>query len=140
MPKYLHLSLAAFVAVLLLSPTAFAQDHHDDDDDDIHGTIPAERGADLAALAKITPAQARMTALKAYPGADIDEVELEVENGFLVYEVELKANGEELELVIDAGDGSVLLTEREDDDDDDGDDDMEHGQDDDDDGGSDSSR
>ncbi len=130
MPRYLHLSLAALVALLLLSPTAFAQDREDDDEADIHGTIRVERGADLAALAKITAAEARKVALEAYPDARISEVELEAENGFLVYEVELMTNGEELEVIIDAGDGAVLLTEREDEEDEDGDDDLEEDDDD----------
>lgn len=128
MPRYLSLSLASLLALLLLTPAVSAQDR-DDDDDDIRGTIRIERGADLAALAKITPAQARVAALKAYPGADIDEVELENEDGFLVYEVELVANGEEMEVIIDAGDGSLLKSEREEDEDD-GDNDMEEHEDD----------
>ena len=135
MRTYLHLTLTALLALLFFHPTASAQD---DDDAEIRGTIHVERGADLASLAKISAAEARLAALKAFPGADIDEVELENEDGFLVYEVELTTNGEEMEVLIDAGDGSLLKSEREDDDDE-GDDTMEH-EDDDEDDGYDSSR
>lgn len=72
----------------------------------------------------ITPGEARAAALEAYPGATVDEVELEddeEEYAGLVYEVELTlTGGEEVEVIVDAETGEVLATEREDDEDDDG--------------------
>jgi uncharacterized membrane protein YkoI len=61
----------------------------------------------------ITAGQAEDAALAAYPDATVLEVELENENGCLVYEVEL-SNG--LEVVIDAGNGEILYIEMDDDD------------------------
>jgi hypothetical protein len=49
--------------------------------------------------------------LAANPGATVVEVDLEDENGALVYEVELD-NG--LEVMVDASDGTVLGTEQDD--------------------------
>ena len=63
----------------------------------------------------ITPDAAKAAALAAYPGATVLEVELEKENGTLVYEVELD-NG--VEVMVDASDGTVVAgAEQEDADD-----------------------
>ena len=59
----------------------------------------------------ITADEAKAAALEAYPGTNAVEVELERENGTLVYEVELD-NG--LEVAVDANDGTILGTEQED--------------------------
>ena len=61
--------------------------------------------------ATITPEDAEAAALAANPGATVIDVELENENGALVYEVELD-NG--LEVMVDASDGTVLGTEQDD--------------------------
>jgi hypothetical protein len=42
------------------------------------------------------------------------EIELDEEEGYLVYEVDLKMGNEEYEVYVDAGSGKVLCTERED--------------------------
>lgn len=60
--------------------------------------------------AAITEEEAKAAALEAYPRATVVEVELERENGTLVYEVELD-NG--LEVAVDANNGSVLSPEME---------------------------
>jgi len=67
-------------------------------------TPPAPRQA------TITPEEAEAAALAANPGATVIDVELENENGALVYEVELD-NG--LEVMVDASDGAILGTEQE---------------------------
>ena len=51
------------------------------------------------------------------PNATVSESELDEEDGYLVYEVELMQNGQEIEVVVDAGNGSILQIEREEDDD-----------------------
>lgn len=71
--------------------------------------VPDPEPANLASLAKITPDQAMAAALAAYPGTQVNKVELENENGCLVYAVEL-TNG--LELKVDAGNGKVLHQEQ----------------------------
>jgi uncharacterized membrane protein YkoI len=83
-------------------------------DQPIEGTIPVQEGADYAALAKITADQARTAALAEAPGVTFDESELDEEDGYLVYEVEVTRNGQEMEITVDAGDGSILRTENDD--------------------------
>jgi uncharacterized membrane protein YkoI len=58
--------------------------------------------------ATITPEQAKSAALKDNPDATVTEIELENENGVLVYDIEL-SNGRDVE--VDAGTGVVLHTE-----------------------------
>jgi hypothetical protein len=76
------------------------------------GTIRVAGEADLQALAKITPEQARDAALAEVPGATFSEGELEEEDGYLVYEIELVADEKEVDVVVDAGNGAVLRVER----------------------------
>ncbi|GEM_PF-3549742 len=80
----------------------------------IKGTIPVEEGADYKALAKITREQARNAAQEELPGATYEEADLEEEDGYLVYEVEMRENGRDVEVLVDAGDGSVLRVDRHD--------------------------
>ena len=75
----------------------------------IVGTIAvADDAPGTAALARVTPAQAQAAALGRYPGAVVSEVDLDEEDGFLVYEVDLWADGRETEVTVDAGTGAVL--------------------------------
>ena len=88
--------VVALVAILLLvglAIGAFAQDSAPS------GTVA------------ITAEEAKAAVLSAYPGATVVEVELERENGILVYEVELD-NG--LEVLVDANSDAVLGLEQED--------------------------
>ena len=57
--------------------------------------------------------------LAALRAAAIDDIELKVRDGYLVYEVEvvLEKGNLELELLVDAGDGNLLGLDTEDDDD-----------------------
>jgi len=77
----------------------------------IQGSIRVDD--DLKALAKIDSEEAKEKALAALKGATVTEVELEVEDGYLVYEVELLLGTQklEIELIVDAGDGTVLAVE-----------------------------
>ncbi len=67
--------------------------------------------ADLTTLAKITAEQAGTAAMATAPGATVKKVDLDAEDGYLVYTVEFD-NG--TEVTVDAGDGIVLLTEKAD--------------------------
>ena len=68
----------------------------------------AQEAAQYQSLAKITAAQAQQTAEVAQ-GSTATKVELDEEDGSLVYEVEF-ANAE---VLVDAGDGKILKTELE---------------------------
>ena len=66
---------------------------------------------DLSGLAKITADQAKEAALAAEPGSTITDVELDNENGNLVWGVEFSSG---VEVKVDAGNGQVLHTEQPD--------------------------
>ncbi len=71
-------------------------------------TVPDPEPAELSSLAKITADSAKAAALQANPGTTITKVELDNENGCLVYSVEL-SNG--LDVKVDAGNGAILHVE-----------------------------
>ncbi|MGQ9688902.1 MAG: PepSY domain-containing protein [Desulfobaccales bacterium] len=73
--------------------------------------VPKPEPTNLSVLAKITADQAMAAARAAYPGSRVQRVELENDNGYLVYGVSL-SNG--LEVKVDAGTGVVLHQEQED--------------------------
>lgn len=73
------------------------------------GKSEAEEVEALANLAVITLEQAKEAALAANPGTTVVKVELDNENGALVYSVEL-SNG--LDVKVDAGNGAILHTEQ----------------------------
>lgn len=73
-------------------------------------------GERLKQLARITPEQAGAAALAQVPGT-IKKVELENEDGNVVYGVEVKAANGESDVKVDAGDGRVLHVERDGEDD-----------------------
>lgn len=71
----------------------------------------AAESAQLSALAKISPEQARAAALARIPGTPLD-VELDNENGNVVYSVEVrKADRNVVDIKVDAGTGQVLHIE-----------------------------
>ena len=65
----------------------------------------------LKSLARITPEQARDAALAQVPGT-VKKVELENEDGNVVYSVEVKMAQGESDVKVDAGDGRVLHVEQ----------------------------
>lgn len=75
---------------------------YDDDRDD---SYPA---------AKISLEEAEKIALKEVANGTITDVELDMENGLLVYEIEVEKKWLEYDLVIDANTGDVLHVEKED--------------------------
>jgi uncharacterized membrane protein YkoI len=66
----------------------------------------------LKSLARITPEQARDAALAQVPGT-VKKVELENEDGNVVYGVEIKTAKGESDAKVDAGDGRVLHVEQD---------------------------
>lgn len=73
--------------------------------------VPKPEPTNLSPLAKITADQAMTAARAAYPGSRVQRVELQNDNGCLVYGVSL-SNG--LEIKVDAGIGVVIYQEQED--------------------------
>ena len=107
--------LLAFAMAMLLVCVPSALTAQETPDQKIVGSIAVDESTDVDNVATIGEDRARTIALEAYPGAEIEEVELEVEDGFLIFEVEfLATDGNEYEMVIDAGNGKILLTENED--------------------------
>ena len=83
-------------------------------------SIHPEKGlsdAALAALAKVTQADAQSTALKAVSSknASVASGELEAEGGCLIYSFDIKMPGKTsiIEVTVDAGTGKVLSQKRE---------------------------
>ena len=66
----------------------------------------------LKNLARITPEQASAAALAQVPGT-VKKVELENEDGNVVYGVEIKTADGESDVKVDAGDGRVLHVEKD---------------------------
>ncbi len=66
----------------------------------------------LQSLARITPEQARAAALQQVPGT-VKKVELENEDGNVVYGVEVVTAQGERDVKVDAGDGRVLHVEQD---------------------------
>lgn len=79
---------------------------------DVEGQSEAEESAALESLATISADDAAQAALVANPGATVNGVELENEDGSVVYEVDVADSaGTTLEVKIDAGNGAVLTQE-----------------------------
>ncbi|MGY1823407.1 hypothetical protein [Geodermatophilus sp. SYSU D00079] len=75
----------------------------------------------LAELASVDEATATAAAVRALGGGEAVAAELEEEDGFVVWEVDVRgAAGAWSEVTVDAGDAGVLATETEDDEEDDG--------------------
>jgi uncharacterized membrane protein YkoI len=86
-----------------------AGDGNDCEDADTHEAGEVEEAASPD-QASITAEEAKAAAEAAYPGAKALEVELEKENGSVIYEVELD-NG--MEVIVDTANGKVLGAEQE---------------------------
>jgi uncharacterized membrane protein YkoI len=92
-------------------------------------SVQQEEQAALLSRAAVSMEAAQHTALAAYPGARVDESEIEEENGRLIYSFELAVRGQSglVDVEVDAMTGELLPAEVDDedgadDDDDDGDD------------------
>lgn len=136
MNRRLLIMLAGAVLILGGLGATIAAQQVTKQEEHIIGTIEVPLGArltGLADLATVTPEEAITAAQEALVAQEIfevtpmpSEVELEVENGFLVWEVEFPG----WEVVVDAGSGEVLLIEDESEDDDALEDRSERGEDD----------
>lgn len=73
--------------------------------------VPDPEPNDLNGLTKVTAEQAKEAALAANPGATVSGIELDNENGSLVWSVEL-SNGADVK--VDAGNAQVVHTEQPD--------------------------
>ncbi len=89
-------------------PKSTDKQKDDDRDDDEEDDSP-EMQAKLAKEAKISIEQARKTALERVAGT-ITEEEIEIENGVLVYSIEIRdANGKTHDVEVDAKTGEILF-------------------------------
>ena len=79
----------------------------------VTGTIAVADSEVSPDLAQITPDEAGAAAVASAPGAVVTDVDLDEEDGFLVYEVDLLLNGAELDVIVDAGTGAVLCSARD---------------------------
>jgi len=105
-------TLAVFLA--LGSTSAVAQVSVQDNCPRLQGTIQVDDDApNKAELARVTHERAAEIALAALPGATVQDTDLEEEDGFLVYEVDLILDRQEYEAYVDAGSGEVLCLERD---------------------------
>jgi len=105
-PTVVGLVIGSMLAVFV---TARDTEHGRDSGLSCSVTVPDPEPTNLASLAKITAEEAKVKALTGQPdGTTVIEVELENEDGCLVYGVEL-SNGSEV--TIDAGNGKVLQVE-----------------------------
>jgi uncharacterized membrane protein YkoI len=123
-----RLIIGAAVTALALGGggAALATQQAQEEEQDIKGAVSAPTGSGeeneaaeteeprgLAELTRIDQTVAEEAALGVVPGA-VREVELENENGFVVYEVEVAGQDGALhEVVVDAGNGEVLGQELE---------------------------
>jgi len=126
--KRLGYWLCLALASAALAMAAVADDDKNEPKPKWTGSIRVEgkhTQAELQQMAKITAQEAVRVALAAVPGdaskKKVTETELEVENDFLVYGVEIRVDGQkgERDVTVDAGNGKVLAQEIEDEDDDD---------------------
>lgn len=87
-------------------------------DDSVEATSEADEAAALAEIATVSPEEASAAATAEVPGTAADP-ELENEDGNVVYGVEVTTpDGTVIEVVVDAGNASILATETEEGDDD----------------------
>ncbi len=101
------------LAALLIVPAASAQSVVVDCGP-LSGTIAVAHDAHVSPdMARVSEADARAVTLAAFPGATITDVDLEEEDGFLIYEAEFTLDGVEHETKIDAGSGAILCAERD---------------------------
>lgn len=104
-----RLLLGALVVLVLAFGVSRLKSGPEVDCGPITGTVPASR----ASAALVTVDDARAAALVAVPGAAVIEADLDEDDGFLVYEVDLAHDRHEIEVLVDAGTGDVLCIDRD---------------------------
>jgi uncharacterized membrane protein YkoI len=110
--KKVLIAVAAAMMLLVCAGVAYAQSSAGDDGDDSYKggvSAPDQSGASLQESVKIDQATAEEAALEAVPGT-VYEIELEtIDNGFVVYDVEVAGeDGKNHEVKVDAGTGEIL--------------------------------
>jgi uncharacterized membrane protein YkoI len=75
--------------------------------------VHAESQAELKAKAKISEEAARETALKEVPGGTVENLEMEVKKGVLVYSFDIKGANKVEEVDIDAETGKITEEHKE---------------------------
>ncbi|OLS27324.1 MAG: hypothetical protein HeimC2_11610 [Candidatus Heimdallarchaeota archaeon LC_2] len=90
--------------------TPFEYTEGDDDDLDVITSIqvPENYDGDFSEFNLITESEAKSTALSYTTGGEVKEVELETAKNNVFWEVEVKFEGNEFEIIIDAGNGDIL--------------------------------
>ena len=83
-----------------------------EDGEEAEDRVEGAESERLKSLARITSEQAQAAALAQVPGT-VKKVELENEDGNLVYGVEIKTANGESDVKVDAGDGRVLHVEKD---------------------------
>ncbi|MCY3413736.1 MAG: PepSY domain-containing protein [Candidatus Heimdallarchaeota archaeon] len=80
---------------------------------DIKGSIPVDEdySGDFSSLATITQQEAEQAALAYTTGGSVVSSELENENGYLVWKVVVSFGDVNYDVLVDAGNGSVLACE-----------------------------
>jgi uncharacterized membrane protein YkoI len=73
----------------------------------------------IKSIVTVSPEQAKIIALTQAPNGTVKEVELDTERGNVFYEVEIKDGENEVEVIVDPGNSSILHVSKEEDDDDD---------------------
>lgn len=89
----------------------------DENESEAEDQAEVAESARLQSLATITPEQAKSAGLAQVPGT-VKKVELENEDGNVVYGIEIKTADGERDVKVDAGNGSVLHIEKDDGEDD----------------------
>lgn len=115
------LLLALAALILIPASVVYGQQLVDrvDDCGPITGTVQVADDAPhatMAELARITEAQARDAALASVSGMTAEhvmDIDLDEEDGYLVYEVDLERDRVEYDVTVDAGSGEVLCTEQD---------------------------
>lgn len=80
----------------------------------LEGTIAVADDARVTAdMARVSEDDARAAALGAVSGASVTDIDLDEEDGFLVYEVDLVRDQTEFDVLVDAGSGQILCTEQD---------------------------
>lgn len=78
----------------------------------INGSIPIaeDYSGNLTALASISKTTAEQLALNYTTGGSVVSSQLDIENGYLVWNVIVNYNGQKYEIIVDAGNGDILWT------------------------------
>lgn len=95
--------------------------HHDHEDHEKHkknkhrrghkdNYSKKEKGKHSSMHTVISVEEAKKIALKAFPG-EIDDIDLDKEDGRLVYEIEIEREDQEAEILIDAYTGEIIIME-----------------------------